>query len=117
MRQKVGTRQRGHAQQMRRDGTDAERRLWNHLRDGRLDGLKFRRQVPVGRYIADFACFDARVIVEVDGDQHAESPYDVARDADLAARGFRVLRFWNHDVLRSTDDVVQTIYATVRGDR
>ena len=117
MRQKVGPRQRGHAQQMRRDGTDAERRLWNRLRDGRLDGLKFRRQVPVGKYIADFACFESRLIVEVDGGQHAESREDRKRDADLAVRGFRLLRFWNHDVLKSTDDVLLTIYAAARGPR
>ncbi len=100
---------------MRRGPTDAERRLWLRLRDGRLDGLKFRRQAPIGPYIADFACFEARLVVEVDGGQHAESKYDRMRDHELIGRGFRVLRFWNHDVLRQTDDVVQTIYAAARG--
>ena len=80
--------------------TEAEDRLWHELRDRRLDRIKFRRQVPVGKYVADFACLEARLIVEIDGSQHADSDSDQARKTELEARGFRVLRFWNDDVLR-----------------
>jgi very-short-patch-repair endonuclease len=83
---------------MRADGTMAERKLWFKLRDRRLDGLKFRRQVPIGGYIVDFVCFDCGLIVELDGGQHNENPRDALRDADLRKRGFTILRFWNNDV-------------------
>jgi very-short-patch-repair endonuclease len=99
---------------MRRAPTEAEDKLWQELRGRRLDRIKFRRQVPVGSYIADFVCLDAKLIVEIDGSQHAESGYDRARDAELKAGGFRVLRFWNDDVLRDLDAVCDTIIAYVR---
>jgi very-short-patch-repair endonuclease len=83
------------ARRLRREMTDAERRLWAMLRGSQLEGAKFRRQVPIGRYIADFACFKSKLIVELDGSQHADSAYDAERDAWLEAQGFRVLRFWN----------------------
>ena len=95
---------------MRSDPTDAEERLWRELRGRRLDMLNFRRQVPIGPYIADFICLAARLIVELDGSQHAESAYDEARDAELRRRGFRVLRFWNAD-LQDMDSVCDTIIA------
>lgn len=82
------------AKNMRSTATDAERRLWRMLRAGRLDGLKFQRQVPIDGYVADFVCFEARLIVEADGSQHAESASDRARDAHFAAVGFLTLRFW-----------------------
>ena len=91
--------------------TDAERKLWYGLRDRRLAGLKFVRQMPVDRYVADFCCREARLIVEVDGSQHAESLRDRVRDERLSALGFRVVRFWNHDVLRDLPMVLDTIYA------
>ena len=101
---------------MRREPTEAEDRLWHELRGRRLDNIKFRRQVPMGRYVADFVCAEARLIVEIDGSQHAESRHDQERDAELKARGFRVLRFWNDDVLKELDAVCDTIIAYVRDE-
>ena len=86
------------ARQMRREPTEAERRMWRLLRDRRLGGFKFRRQEQLGRYIVDFVCFEQKLIVELDGSQHAESAYDRQRDAWLKSRGFTVLRFWNNEV-------------------
>ena len=92
------------ARRLRRDQTDAERKLWFRLRDRRLDGLKFRRQVPIDCYVVDFCCESARLIVELDGGQHAErSAEDAARTAALEARGYLVLRFWNNEVLQNMD--------------
>ena len=99
---------------MRGDPTDAEAKLWWELRDRRLDGIKFRRQFPIGSYIADFVCLDAKLIVELDGGQHSESRCDLVRDAELKERGFRILRFWNDEVLRELDAVCATIIAFVR---
>lgn len=101
---------------MRRESTEAEGRLWQELRGRRLDKIKFRRQVPVGRFVADFVCAEARLIIEIDGSQHADSPHDQKRDAELKARGFRVLRFWNDDVLKDLDAVCDTIIAYVRDE-
>ena len=89
--------------------TDAEERLWKYLRAHRRAGWPFRRQHPIPPYVADFASIDAMLIIEVDGGQHAESERDAARDAYLAARGWRVLRFWNNDVLANTDGVIAEI--------
>ncbi len=105
MRQRVQVRLRGFARAMRVEATDAEGRMWARLRDGRLDGLKFRRQVPIGNAIVDFICYERRLIVEVDGGQHGDTA-DAGRDAVLQRRGFIVLRFWNHDVLKNTDEVL-----------
>ena len=91
--------------------TDAERLLWRCLRMRQLGGHRFRRQVPVGPYIVDFACLPARVVVEVDGGQHAGSIGDRRRDAFLRAAGFHVLRFWNHEVLAQPDAVCEVILA------
>ncbi|TJU87439.1 MAG: endonuclease domain-containing protein [Mesorhizobium sp.] len=114
--QPVAPTKRRFARSMRRESTEAEDRLWHELRGRRLDRIKFRRQVPVGRFIADFVCAGARLIVEIDGSQHADSNYDRERDAELKARGFRVLRFWNDDVLRDLNAVCDTIIAYV-GDQ
>jgi very-short-patch-repair endonuclease len=90
--------------------TDAEKRLWAYLRNRRLDGAKFRRQVWIGDYVVDFVCIEAGLVIEADGGQHAEAAdYDARRSAWLAGEGFRVLRFWNHDVLGNTDGVVRAI--------
>ncbi|MCI5077371.1 endonuclease domain-containing protein [Oricola sp.] len=105
---------RAFAREMRGNPTQAEERLWGALRNRRLDMLKFRRQVPIGPYIADFVCMEAKLIVEVDGTQHAESRRDSLRDTDLEARGFRVLRFWNDEVMRELDSVCATIIAFSR---
>ena len=97
-----------HARELRRYSTDAERRLWYRLRDRRLGGFKFRRQVTLGPFIADFACVECKLIVEADGGQHG-SMLDSHRTAQLAALGWRVLRFWNNDILRETESVLETI--------
>ena len=94
------------ARTLRTNSTEAERVLWQHLRAARLSGYKFRRQTPLGRYIVDFVCFEARLIVEVDGGQHAgQQEYDTERTAWLETQGFRVLRFWNTEVLSNVEAV------------
>jgi very-short-patch-repair endonuclease len=97
------------ARRLRSNATDAERHLWRFLRLRHVDGFRFRRQVPVGQYIADFACIEAKLIVEVDGGQHQDNPRDVARDAKLKGNGFKVLRFWNNQVLLETEAVLEEI--------
>ncbi|MDG4899266.1 MULTISPECIES: DUF559 domain-containing protein [unclassified Mesorhizobium] len=114
--QPVAPTKRDFARRMRRESTEAEDRLWQELRGRRLDKIKFRRQVPVGRFVADFVCAEARLVIEIDGSQHAGSPHDQKRDAELKARGFRVLRFWNDDVLKDLDAVCDTIIAYVRDE-
>ena len=90
---------------MRRDSTDAETRLWLKLRDRRLAGFKFSRQHPIGPYVTAFVCRERKLIVEVDGGQHADNVRDRIRDSNLATEGYRILRFWNTDVLSSMDGV------------
>ena len=109
---RVPLRQRANAKSMRRVMTDAELKLWNELRAHRLMGMSFRRQVPIGPYIVDFACSAYRLIIEVDGSQHADaehSRYDDARSAYLSTSGWTILRFWNDDVIRDIDNVCQHI--------
>ncbi|QIL43852.1 endonuclease domain-containing protein [Acidovorax sp. HDW3] len=106
--------QRDFAKTLRQTMTDAEQRLWKHLRAHRLDGQKFRRQHPIGPYVVDFVHFGARLIVEADGGQHGESLHDQARDAWLRSQGFAVLRFWNNDILLHTDGVLESIWAALR---
>ena len=87
------------ARELRRDQTDVERRLWGMLCNRQLGGYKFRRQVPIDRFFADFACVEAKLIVELDGGQHGErQDYDAQRTEVLEARGWRVIRFWNHQL-------------------
>lgn len=98
------------ARRLRVGQTDAERKLWFFLRSRQLQGWKFRRQHEIDRYIADFACPDAGVIVELDGAQHGEQvAYDEARTRKLASMGYRVLRFWDNDVLTNIDGVLEVI--------
>ena len=98
------------ARAMRRKQTPAEARLWSRLRNGNLMGIKFRRQVVVGPYIADFLSAQARLIVEADGGQHGEQEsQDEERTRFLEYRGYRVLRFWNHDILTDIDAVMEVI--------
>lgn len=85
--------------------------MWRLLRDRRLSRFKFRRQVPFQNYIIDFICFERRFIVEIDGSQHADSQRDAARDAVLNAEGFRVVRYWNNDVLQQRSAVLEDILA------
>jgi very-short-patch-repair endonuclease len=97
------------AKHLRRNMTDVEKKLWSALRDRRFEHFKFRRQVPVGRYIVDFVCQERSVIVELDGSQHEGSTYDLVRDAWLRSIGYNVLRFWNIDVNQALDGVLITI--------
>ena len=90
--------------------TDAERKLWSVLRSKQLEGHRFRRQVPMGNYIADFVGLEARLVIEVDGGQHAEAQtYDANRDGCFKKEGFTVLRFWNNEVIENTEGVAQVI--------
>ena len=98
------------ARALRNSPTDAERRLWFHLRKRSLRGFKFRRQFPIAGFIADFACIEAQLVVELDGGQHADAvAHDAMRTRKLQANGYRVLRFWNHDVLARTPAVLEVI--------
>ncbi len=99
----------GVARKLRNDMTDAERRLWSHLRASQLGGVKFTRQLPIGDFVVDFACRSARIAVELDGGQHSDSATDDARTQIIEAHGYRVIRFWNNDVLQNTDGVLTTI--------
>jgi very-short-patch-repair endonuclease len=101
------------AKSLRQNMTEAERLLWKHLRAHRLNGQKFRRQQPLGIYIADFVHFGTRIIIEADGGQHNANKTDAARDAWLEGQGFRVLRFWNTDILQNTDAVLDVILRAV----
>ena len=97
---------------MRREPTEPERRLWQKLRRKQLDGYKFRRQHPIGRFIVDFYCHEAKLVVEVDGDSHAfQEAYDAARTAWLEAQGLRVLRFDNQTVMKNLDGALELILA------
>ena len=102
--------QQDFAKSMRQNMTDAEQLLWKHLRAHRLSGQKFRRQQPIGPYIVDFVHFKARLIIECDGGQHNGSKPDRRRDAWLEDQGFKVLRFWNHDILNRTEAVLSRLY-------
>ena len=98
------------AKKLRQNMSEAETRLWHHLRAGRLNGYKFRRQQPMGNYIVDFVCVTPKLIIEADGGQHAEqAEYDQARSLYLNGLGFTVLRFWNDDILRQTEEVLAEI--------
>jgi very-short-patch-repair endonuclease len=99
--------------QLRTNATDTETKLWFAVRDRRLAGFKFVRQKSIGPYVVDFLCRDRNLIVDVDGGQHAESESDQVRDAYLASEGYRVLRFWNSDVLGNIDGVLETVLASL----
>jgi very-short-patch-repair endonuclease len=108
--------QREFARHLRNNLTDAERRLWKLLRCQQLKGFKFRRQAAIEHYIVDFVCFSKKLVVELVGGQHNEATardYDQARTQWLESRGFRVLRFWNHDVFENEDDVVDAIWKSL----
>ena len=99
------------AKRLRQNATDAERLLWHHLRRYQLNGHKFRRQQPIGTYIVDFVSFESKLIIELDGGQHAEqADYDNVRTEWLESQGFRVLRFWNNQVLVELESVKTVIW-------
>jgi very-short-patch-repair endonuclease len=98
------------ARTLRLNQTEAEQRLWYYLRAHRFMGLKFKRQKPIGNYIVDFICLSPKLVIEIDGSQHAEqADYDHCRDAWLRVQGFLVLRFWNNEVLNETEGVLESI--------
>jgi very-short-patch-repair endonuclease len=99
-----------YARDLRNNATDAEKLLWRHLRGRQLNGFKFRRQHPMGKYVCDFVCLEVGLVIELDGGQHViDAPYDANRDAYLKAHGYRVLRFWNGQVFSETEAVIETI--------
>jgi very-short-patch-repair endonuclease len=115
-RWKVSSKLRSNARALRKNSTDAERILWSELRDHRLNGASFRRQVPIATYIADFVCHAAKLVIELDGGQHfsdAQEVADIRRSAIIEAKGFRVLRFTNHDVITNRAGVLQTIVTSI----
>ncbi|GAH69283.1 unnamed protein product [marine sediment metagenome] len=88
--------------------TEAEKKIWYRVRDKQL-GVKFRRQQPIGNYVVDFVCFEKKLVIEIDGGEHFESGRDKIRDKWFQEQGYKLLRFWNNDVLKNTDDVIQAI--------
>jgi len=103
----------GIARRLRINQTDAETALWNRIRNRQIDGHKFVRQMPIDKYICDFVCRERLLIIEVDGGQHNESAADVIRDRRLSEEGYKVLRFWNNDVLGNIDGVLEVIQTTL----
>ncbi len=103
------------ARRLRVNQTDAETVLWNRIRNRQIDGHKFVRQEPIAGYICDFVCRERRLVVEVDGGQHSESTADAIRDRRLGEEGYRVLRFWNNDVLGNLEGVLITIQTELLG--
>lgn len=107
----MATRLTGFARDLRRNATFAEAILWKELRSRQFDGVKFRRQWPIHNYVVDFVSFERHVIIELDGGQHAENgEKDVERDAILEQGGFRVLRFWNNEVVENLEGVLEVIH-------
>jgi very-short-patch-repair endonuclease len=104
------------ARRLRREPTQAELKLWYRLRARALDDCKFVRQEPIGPYIVDFVCRERRLVIEVDGGQHATEPRDKLRDQWLTARRYRVLRFWNNDVVGNMEGVLETIAAALSAE-
>ena len=103
------------AQRLRRELTDAERAIWQLLRSHQIEHFRFRRQVPIGRYIADFVCHEAQLIIEIDGGQHDPTLRDeLARTQFLESQGYRILRFWNNDVLANPEGVHTVIVEHLR---
>jgi very-short-patch-repair endonuclease len=105
------------ARRLRRTAPDAENEAWFALQDRRLAGFKFVRQEPIPPFVADFVCRDQKLVIEVDGGQHADNAKDVRRDAFLRADGYRVLRFWNTDVLSNLDGVLTTILTALESNK
>lgn len=103
------------ARELRHNDTEAEYRLWANLRNRRLNGHKFSRQIPLGPYIVDFICREKNLIIELDGSQHADSTHDIIRTQWLNANGYSVLRFWNTAVLQERRSVLDTIVAALDG--
>ena len=117
VRERVGVRAdaKEKARELRGQMTEAESLLWQHFKDRRFQGFKFRRQRPLGTYILDFVCLEAGLVIEIDGGQHVEQQaYDQARTALIETQGLTVIRFWNHEVLNETPAVLETIWQTLQ---
>jgi very-short-patch-repair endonuclease len=111
----VSSHQRSRARALRHDMTSAERRIWSRLRAHRFQGFSFRRQVPIGSYIVDFLCPEARLIIEIDGGQHAvQTNRDAVRESWLREQGFVILRFWNNEVLTKLSGVLHRVAESLR---
>ena len=108
---------RDNARRLRKDMTDAERKLWSLLRNRKLASCKFRRQVPVGPYVADFLSFESRLIVEADGGQHAAALPDAARDAWFRHQGYTIVRYWNSDILTNPEGVIASLLERTGADQ
>ena len=105
------------AKQLRKDATDAEKLLWRYLRSRSLENVKFRRQQPFGTYIVDFISTEKKLVIELDGGQHATNKaHDLDRDQDIESEGYKVLRFWNNDVLQKTEGVLERIRIEILKD-
>jgi len=117
-REAVGGRGRAlaRAREMRKNPTEAERVLWRLLRNKRLAGWKWKRQEQIDHYIVDVVCYEARLIVEADGSHHIDNAYDARRDAYLRSQGFRLLRFFNNDIMAQSDSVLTAILAELATD-
>jgi very-short-patch-repair endonuclease len=103
------------ARELRQRSTDSERRLWHWLRNRQIDGVKFRRQVPIGVYVVDFVAADRRLVVEIDGGQHVlQEEYDRRRTVWLEAQGYQVIRFWSNEVLKNTEGVIEAISTALK---
>ena len=112
MNQQMADRLTPLAKNLRIRATDTERLLWKHLRTKHFEGLKFRRQQPIGKYIVDFVCFEKKIIIELDGGQHAmlsEKQKDIEKDKWFKTQGYRALRFWDNEVLMNTRGVLEVI--------
>jgi very-short-patch-repair endonuclease len=110
-----GGMERSSAKDLRTNPTEADRILWQHLRLRQFGGHKFRRQQPLGYYVVDFACLEKRLVVEVDGGQHnTQIAYDEQRAAWIEAQGFRVLRFWNHEIMQNIEAVKEAIWRALQ---
>ena len=105
------------ARALRKNLTDAEKLLWRHLRDRQLDGCKFRRQHPIGKFIVDFVCVEKKLVIEVDGGQHATKvEADLQRSEYLRKKGYSTLRFWNNEVLQKTESVLEAVLLSLSED-
>jgi very-short-patch-repair endonuclease len=102
------------ARELRRNPTDTERKLWHHIRDKQMENFRFRRQRPIGKYIVDFICLEANLVIELDGGQHADQQqYDAERTKYLTSQGLHVLRYWNNDVMQNIEGVLEDIRAAL----
>ncbi len=110
----VSARMTSNARALRRRATPPEVKLWALLRGRQFETFKFRRQQPIGQFIVDFVCYGRRLVVELDGSQHADGQYDALRDEDLRRRGFRVMRVWNNELTGNPDGVMEAILAALR---